>query len=115
MAESRQTARRTAKYRLVGASRTRDGKVQATGRQIGEGWYRRRQSNGERERGICDQILGFDCSLTNRTGPFPLFSRPESPSTPRGTGDGLGSPDRWRPKSEGNREIGGTSGPIYAV
>jgi hypothetical protein len=36
---------------------------------------------------------GFACSLADRAGPFPLFSRPVSPSAPRGTGDGLGSPD----------------------
>jgi hypothetical protein len=65
-------------------------------RQIGEGWCRRRQNNDGRERGIYDQILGFECSLADRTGPFPLFSRPEFPSAPRGTEDGLGSPDGWR-------------------
>jgi hypothetical protein len=70
------------------------------------------QREGE---GICDQILGFECSLADRTGPFPLFSRSESPSVPRGTGDGLGSPDGWRPKSGGNRGTGGAAGPIYAV
>jgi hypothetical protein len=68
--------------------------VQATGRRIGEGWCRRRQSNKGRERGICDQIVGFACSLADSAGSSPLFSRPESPSTPRGAGDGLSSPDR---------------------
>jgi hypothetical protein len=83
MAEYSQTARRTAEYRLVGAGGRRDGGVQATGRRISEG----------RERAICVQIVGFACSLADRAGPFPLFSRPESPSAPRGTGDGLGSLD----------------------
>jgi hypothetical protein len=67
--------------------------VQATGRRIGEGWCRWRQSNEGRERGICDHIVGFTCPLADRAGPSPLFSRPESPSAPQGTGDGLGSPD----------------------
>jgi hypothetical protein len=80
-------------YRLVGAGGRRDGGVQATGQRIGEGWCRRRQSNEGRERGICDQIVGFVCSLADRAGPSLLFSHPESPSAPRGTGDGLGSPD----------------------
>jgi hypothetical protein len=88
-----QTARRTAEYRLVGAGGRRDGGVQATGRRIGEGWCRRRQNNEGRERGICDQIVRFACSLIDRAGQSRLFSRPESPSAPRGTGDGLGSPD----------------------
>jgi hypothetical protein len=91
--EYSQTARRTAEYRLVRAGGRRDGEVQATGRRIGEGWCRRRQSNEGRKRGICDQIVGFACSLADRAGPFPLFSRPESPSASRGTGDGLGSSD----------------------
>jgi hypothetical protein len=60
--------------------------VQATGRRIGEGWCQRRQSNEGRERGICDQIVGFVCSLANRAGPSPLFSHPESPSAPQGAG-----------------------------
>jgi hypothetical protein len=93
MAEYSQTARRTTEYRLVGAGRRRYDGVQATGRRIGEGWCRRQQSNEGRERGICDQIVGFACSLTDRAGPSPLFSRPESSSAPRGAGDGLGSPD----------------------
>jgi hypothetical protein len=85
-AEYSQTARRTAEYRLVGAGGRRDGGVQATGRPIGEGCCRRRQSNEGREKGICDQIVGFACSLADRAGLFPLFSRPESPSVPRGPG-----------------------------
>jgi hypothetical protein len=91
--EYSQTARQTAEYRLVGAGGMRDDEVQATGQRISEGWCRQRQSNERRERGICDQIVGFACSLADRAGPFPLFSRPESPSVPQGTGDGLGSPD----------------------
>jgi hypothetical protein len=93
----------------------RDDGVQATGRPISEGYCRRRQSNERREREICDQIVGFACSLADRAGPFLLFSRPESPSVPRGTGDGLGSPDGLMPKSGGKRETGGTTGPFFAV
>jgi hypothetical protein len=115
MAEYGQTAHRTAEYRLVGAGGRRDSEVQATGRRIGEAWCRRRQSNDGRERGICIQIVGFVCSLTDRAGPFPLFSRPESPSVPRGTGDGLGSPDGLRPKSGGKRGTGGATGPNFAI
>jgi hypothetical protein len=114
-AEYGQTARRTAEYRLVGAGGRRDGEVQATGRRIGEGWCRRRQSNEGRERRICDQIVGFACSLADRAGPFPLFSRPKSPSAPQGTGDGPGSPDGLRPKSGGKRGTGGATGPNTAV
>jgi hypothetical protein len=114
-AEYGQTARRTAEYRLVGAGGRRDGKVQATGWRIGEGWCRRRQSNDGRERGICVQIVGFARSLADRAGPFPLFSRPESPSAPRGTGVGLGSPDGFRPKSGGKRGTGGATEPNTAV
>jgi hypothetical protein len=106
MVEYGQTARRTAEYRLVGAGGRRDGEVQATDRRTGEGWCRRRQSIDGRERGICVQIVGFACSLADRAGPFPLFSRPESPSVPRGTGDSLGSSDGLRPKSEGKRGTG---------
>jgi hypothetical protein len=91
--EYSQTARRTTEYRLVGTGGRRDSGVQATGRRIGEGWCRRRQSNEGMERGICEQIVGFVCSLADRAGPFPLFSRPESASALRGTGDGLDSPD----------------------
>jgi hypothetical protein len=72
-AEYSQTTRRTAEYRLVGAGGRRDDEVQATGRPIGEGWCRRRQSNEGRERGIFNQIVGFACSLTDRAGPFPLL------------------------------------------
>jgi hypothetical protein len=32
--------------------------------------------------GICDQIVGFACSLADREDPSPFFSRPESPSAP---------------------------------
>jgi hypothetical protein len=115
MAEYGQTARRTAEYRQVGAGGRRDDEVQATGRRIGEGWCRRRHSNDGRERGICDQNVGFVCSLADRAGPFPLFSHPESPSAPRGTGDGLGLPDGLSPKSRGKRETGGATGPKTAV
>jgi hypothetical protein len=115
MAEYGQTARRTAEYRQVGAGGRRDGEVQATGRRIGGGWCRWRQSNDGRERGICVQIVGFACSLTDRADPFPLFSRPESPSAPWGTGDGLGSPDGLRPKSGEKRGTGGATGPNTAV
>jgi hypothetical protein len=93
MAEYSQTACRTAKYMPVGAGGRRDDIVQAIGRRIGEGWCWRRQSNEGREREICDKIVGFACSLADRAGLFPLFSRPESPSMPRETRDGLSSPD----------------------
>jgi hypothetical protein len=42
---------------------------------------------------ICDEKVGFACSLADRASPFPLFSRPESPSVPQGTDDSLGSSD----------------------
>jgi hypothetical protein len=115
MAKYGQTARRTVEYRLVGAGGRRDGEVQATGRRIGEGWCRRRQSNDGREREICIQIVGFACSLANRAGPFLLFSCSESPSAPRETGDGLDSPNGLRPKSGGKRGTRGTTGPNTAV
>jgi hypothetical protein len=105
----------SAEYRLMETGRRRDGKVQATGRRIGEGWCRRRQSNDGRERGICVQIVGFARSLADRAGTFPLFSRPESPSAPWGTGVGLDSPDGFRPKSGGKRGTGGATGPNTAV
>jgi hypothetical protein len=89
--------------------------VQATGQRIGEGWCRRRQSNEGRGRGICNEKVGFACSLTDRADPSPLFSRSESPSAPRGAGDGLGSPDGLRPYSGGKRGTGGAAGPNYAV
>jgi hypothetical protein len=54
MTKYSQTTCWTAEYRLVGAGRRRDGGVQATGRRIGEGWCRWRQSNEGRERRICD-------------------------------------------------------------
>jgi hypothetical protein len=41
------------------------------------------------ERGICDEKVGFACSLADRAGPSPLFSRPESWSAPRGGGAGM--------------------------
>jgi hypothetical protein len=84
-AEYSQMARRTVEYRLVGAGGRRDGEVQATGRRIGEGWCRWRQSNEGRKRGICDQIVGFACSLADRVGPFLLFSRPGPRARPGGS------------------------------
>jgi hypothetical protein len=69
----------------------------------------------ERGGGICDEKVGFACSLTDRAGPSPLFSRPESPSAPRGAGDGPGSPDGLRPYSGGKRGIGGVAEPNNAV
>jgi hypothetical protein len=52
-------------------------------------------------RGICDEKVGFACSLTDRAGPSPLFSHPESPSAPRAAEDGLGSPNGLRAYSGG--------------
>jgi hypothetical protein len=40
----------------------------------------------ERGRGICDDKVGFTCSLADRVSPSPLFSHPESPSAPQGAG-----------------------------
>jgi hypothetical protein len=81
---------------------------------IGEGWCQRRQSN-ERGGGICDEKVGFACSLAVRAGPSPLFSRPESPSAPQGAGDGLGSLDGLRAYSGGKRGTGGAAGPNNTV
>jgi hypothetical protein len=50
--------------------------------------------------------VGFVCRVTDRSGPSPLFTRPESPIGPRGAGDGLGSPDGLRAYSGGNEEPG---------
>jgi hypothetical protein len=96
----------TAEYSLVGGG-TAEFRQPAGG--FGEGWCRRRQSNEGRERGICDQIVGFAYSLADRAGPSPLFSHPEYPSAPRETGDGLGSPDGWRPKSGGKQGTRGAT------
>jgi hypothetical protein len=89
-AEYRQTARRMAEYRLVGGG-------MAEYRQPAGG-LARGGSGGERAMrggrgGICDKKVGFVCSLTDRAGLSPLFSRSESPSAARGAGDGLGFPD----------------------
>ena len=64
-------------------------------------------------------------SLADKLGPpdarevssvFPALSfRPESPSAPRGAGDGVGSPDEFRPKSGRKRGTGGATGPNFAV
>jgi hypothetical protein len=62
-----------------------------------------------------DEKVGFVCSLADRVGPSPLFSRPESPSAPRGAGDGMGSPDGLRPYSGGKRGTGGAAGPNNVV
>jgi hypothetical protein len=83
--------------------------------RFGEGCCRRRPSNEGRERGVCDQIVGFACSLVDRAGPFPLFSRLKSPNAPWRIGDGVGSPDGLRPKSEGKRGTGGATEPYFAV
>jgi hypothetical protein len=90
MAEYRQTPRRTAEYRLVGGG-TVECRQPAGGlaRGGGDGDRATRGGGG----GICDEKVGFACSLADRAGPSPFFSRPESPSAPRGGGDGLGSPD----------------------
>jgi hypothetical protein len=85
--------------------------VQATGRQIGKGWCWRRQSN-KRGGEIYDEKVGFACYLTDRAGPSPLFSCPESPSTPQGAGDDLGSPDGLRAYSGGNEKLGKRLGRI---
>jgi hypothetical protein len=41
--------------------------------------------------------------------------RSESPTAPRKAGDGLGSPDGWKPKSGRKRGTGDTAGPNNAV
>jgi hypothetical protein len=66
-------------------------------------------------RGICDEKVGFACSLTDRAGPSPLFSRLESPSAPRGAGDGLDSPDGLRAYSRGKGGTGGAARPNNAA
>jgi hypothetical protein len=40
--------------------------------------------------------VGFVCPVADRAGPSPLFTRSESPSAPRGTEVGVGSPDVFR-------------------
>jgi hypothetical protein len=59
--------------------------------------------------------VGFACSLADRADPSSLFSRPESPSAPRGAGDGLGSPDGLRAYSGRKRGTGDAAGPNNAV
>jgi hypothetical protein len=55
-------------------------------------------------RGICgEKVVGFACFLADRAGPSSFFSRPDSPSAPREAGDGLGSPDGFRPFFGGKR------------
>jgi hypothetical protein len=67
-------------------------------------------------RGICDEkVVGFVCSLADRAGSSPLFSRPESPGAPREAGDGLGSPDGLKAKSGRKQGSVGTAGPNNAV
>jgi hypothetical protein len=44
-----------------------------------------------------------------------LSFRPESPSAPGGAGDGLGSPDGFRPKSERKRGTGSATGPFSSI
>jgi hypothetical protein len=98
-AEYRQTTRRTTEYRLVGEG-TAECRQPAGGLARG-GAGSNRATRGEG--GFCDKKVGFVCSLADRAGPSPLFSRPESPSAPQGAGDGLGSPDGLRPYSRGKR------------
>jgi hypothetical protein len=88
--------------------------VQVTGRRIGEGWCRRRYSN-ERGGGNLRRESGVRVFSRRQSGLVPLFSRPESPSAPRGAGDGLASPDGLRAYSGGKREIGGAAGPNNIV
>jgi hypothetical protein len=64
-------------------------------------------------------------SLADKLGPpdarevssaFPAFSfRPDSPSAPQGAGEGVGSPDEFRPKSGRNRGTGSATEPNFAV
>jgi hypothetical protein len=89
MAEYGQTACRTAEYRLVGGGT-------AECRQPASGLARGGAGGDRATRGGVGDLRpdsGFPCSLADRVGPSPFFSRPESPSAPRGAGDGLGSPD----------------------
>jgi hypothetical protein len=107
--EYRQTARRTVEYRLVGGG-TAECRQPAGG--LARGGAGGDRATRGREGGICDEKVGFVCSLAKKAGLSPLFSRPESPSAPRGAGDGLSSPDGWRPKSKGNEEPGARLGRI---
>jgi hypothetical protein len=111
MAEYRQTTHRTAEYRLVGGGTAECGQPAGGLARGGAGGDRATRGEG----GICDEKVGFTCSLADRAGLSPLFSRSESPSVPRGAGDGLGSPDGLRPYSGGKQGTGGTAVPNYTV
>jgi hypothetical protein len=79
----------------------------------GENGYMRRILEGNEINGGELPLL----SLTPRAcSTFRAFLfRPESPSAPRNAGNGLGSPDGWKPKSERKRGTGGAAGPNTAV
>jgi hypothetical protein len=79
MSEYRQTARRTAEYRLVGGG-TAECRQPAGGLARGGGGGDRATSGGGGR--ICDEKVGFACSLADRAGLSPFFSRPESPNVP---------------------------------
>jgi hypothetical protein len=64
---------------------------------------------------LSDVAVGFVRRVTDRSGPSPLFTRPESPRAPRGAGDVVGSPDGFRPKSGRKRGTWGATGPNFAV
>jgi hypothetical protein len=59
--------------------------------------------------------VGFACYLVDTADPSPLFSCPDSSSAPRDVGDGLGSPDGFRPISRGKQGTGGAARPNNAV
>jgi hypothetical protein len=83
--EYRQTTRRMAEYRLVGGGTTKCRQLAGGLARGGAGGDKAMRGEG----GICNEKVGFACSLTDRTRPSPLFSHPESPSAPRGGWPGL--------------------------
>jgi hypothetical protein len=90
-----------------------DGGVQATGRRIGEGWCRRRQSN-ERGGGFATRKWGLRV-LSPIERARPRFSLVRSPRAHPGGEDGLGSPDGLRAYSGGKRGTRDAAGPNNAV
>jgi hypothetical protein len=109
--EYSQTARQTAEYRLVGGE-TAEFRQPAGGLARGGAGGDRAIREGAGDLRPDSRVC---VSLADKAGPSPLFSCPESPSVPRETGDGLGLPDGWRPKSGGKRGTGGATEPFFTV
>jgi hypothetical protein len=61
---------------------------------------------------LSEVAVGFVCRVTDRSGPSPLFTHPESPIGPRAAGDGWARRMDEGPNPDENEEPGARLGRI---